>query len=132
MVWEYKLTRGVEDGKVYKYIQLVKMWIFEMIFATTITHRTSIKGIKLIQIVRIKALYTVLFFSLTFLLVQVKYTKCWPHHVHATLNIGSKFTVTLTSIIPLAEYQIRKLKINSVSLNFKEANYLKFSAFSGL
>ena len=41
--------------------------------------------------------------------------KYWPDQVHTTLNFGSMFTVTLTSAIPSAEYQIRKLQVNSVS-----------------
>ena len=48
--------------------------------------------------------------------------KYWPDDVHTTLNGGSKFTVTLTSTIPSAEYQISKLQVKSVST--KEKNGL--------
>ena len=40
--------------------------------------------------------------------------KYWPDQVHTALNIGSRFTVTLTSTILSAEYQISKLQVNSV------------------
>ena len=42
--------------------------------------------------------------------------KYWPDQVHGTLNIGLKFIVSLTSIIPSAEYQIRNLQVNSVRI----------------
>ena len=58
--------------------------------------------------------------------------KYWPDDVHTTLNVGSRFTVTLTSTIPSAEYQIRKLQVNSVSTERKTICYLTLPTFSGL
>ena len=49
--------------------------------------------------------------------------KYWPDHVHTTLNVESRFTVTLTSTIPSAEYQISKLQVNSVSTESRRSLY---------
>ena len=64
-------------------------------------------------------MYTVMhgisFSSCAYLYIQAKCMKYWPDDVHTILNVGSRFTVTLTSTIPSAEYQISKLQVNSVS-----------------
>ena len=46
---------------------------------------------------------------------QVKCEQYWPDQLNATNTIGSNFTVTLTSFVPSAEYQVRKLVVKSVS-----------------
>ena len=57
--------------------------------------------------------------------------KYWPDDVHTTLNVGSRFTVTLTSTIPSAEYQISKLQVKSVSTEKKVFHHTLLT-FSGL
>ena len=58
--------------------------------------------------------------------------KYWPDDVHTTLNVGSRFTVTLTSTIPSAEYQISKLQVKSVSTEEKMVFHHTLPTFSGL
>ena len=44
----------------------------------------------------------------------------WPAQTNVTETIGSKFNITVTSFLPSAEYQIRKMQlrlVNSVSLS---------------
>ena len=48
--------------------------------------------------------------------LQEKCEQYWPDQLNTTVNKGSKFTVTLTSYVPSAEYQIRKLQLKSVRL----------------
>ena len=64
-------------------------------------------------------MYTIMheisFSSCAYLYIQAKCMNYWPDDVHTTLNVGSRFTVTLTSVIPSAEYQISKLQVKSVS-----------------
>ena len=38
----------------------------------------------------------------------------WPEKVNATLNLGYNLSVTLTSSLPFAEYEIRKLVLKDV------------------
>ena len=50
---------------------------------------------------------------------QEKYEQYWPDKVNKTTTIGSdsEFTLTVTSFIPSAEYQIRKIQLKSVKRN---------------
>ena len=50
----------------------------------------------------------------------------WPEHINVTETKGSKFKVTVTSFVPSAEYQIRKVHLTPVSdllLQLLEANF---------
>ena len=49
-------------------------------------------------------------------LTQVKCEQYWPDQLNTAVTKGSKFTVTVTSFVPSAEYQVRKLVLKSVSL----------------
>ena len=40
----------------------------------------------------------------------------WPAQTNVTETIGSKFDITVTSFLPSAEYQIRKMQLRSVSV----------------
>ena len=68
-------------------------------------------------------IHCIVFFSYGFSYIQAKCMKYWPDHVHTTLNVESRFTVTLTSTIPSAEYQISKLQVNSVSTESRRSLY---------
>ena len=48
-------------------------------------------------------------------LLQVKCKRYWPEKTDTTETIGSKFEITVTSFVPYAEYQIRKMQLRSVS-----------------
>jgi len=43
----------------------------------------------------------------------------WPEKVNATLNLGYNLSVTLTSSLPFAEYEIRKLVLIDVCKRYK-------------
>ena len=58
--------------------------------------------------------YTIVY---TNVFVKEKCIQYWPDALHTTVDQGSKFTVTLTSVVPSAEYQIRKLLLKSVREN---------------
>ena len=42
-------------------------------------------------------------------------TQYWPERLHETTTLGNGYTVTLSSSLPFAEYEIRKFKVQSVS-----------------
>ena len=48
-------------------------------------------------------------------LLQVKCKRYWPEKTDATERIGSKFEITVTSFVPYAECQIRKMQLKTVS-----------------
>ena len=48
-------------------------------------------------------------------LLQVKCKRYWPEKTDTTETIRSKFEITVTSFVPYAEYQIRKMQLKSVS-----------------
>jgi len=48
------------------------------------------------------------------ILIQVKCEQYWPENINATLNPGYNLSVTLTSSLPFAEYEIRKLVLKDV------------------
>ena len=62
-------------------------------------------------------------------IIQAKCMKYWPDDVHTTLNVGSRFTVTLTSTIPSAEYQISKLQVESVSIYKEKDNPPSYTSY---
>ena len=45
---------------------------------------------------------------------QKKCEQYWPEKINGTLTFGSELSVTLMEYVPFAEYQIRKLKLQSV------------------
>ena len=57
--------------------------------------------------------------------MQKKCEQYWPEKVNATLNPGYNLSVTLTSSLPFAEYEIRKLVLKDVC---KRYNAMKHNA----
>ena len=49
------------------------------------------------------------------LYLQEKCKQYWPEQINVTETKGSKFKVTVTSFVPSAEYQIRKIHLTPVS-----------------
>ena len=49
-------------------------------------------------------------------LLQKMCQQYWPAQTNVTKTIGSKFNMTVTSFLPSAEYQIRKMQLRSVSV----------------
>ena len=47
--------------------------------------------------------------------IQKKCEQYWPEQINVTETKGSKFKVTVTSFVPSAEYQIRKIHLTPVS-----------------
>ena len=47
---------------------------------------------------------------------QHKCQQYWPSQMHTT-EIQGKFNITVTSFVPCAEYQVRKMQLKSVSLS---------------
>ena len=48
-------------------------------------------------------------------LVQKKCEKYWPENVEESIEPGHNLTVTLTTLLPFAEYVIRKMTVECVS-----------------
>ena len=48
---------------------------------------------------------------------QEKCSEYWPKALHDRITPGGRLSVTLTSTIPYAEFQIRKFIVKSVSEN---------------
>ena len=47
--------------------------------------------------------------------MQTKCVQYWPKELHDSITPGDKFSVTYTSTLPFAEYEIRKFKLKNVS-----------------
>ena len=49
---------------------------------------------------------------------QEKCEQYWPEQTNVTETKGTKFNITVTSFVPSAEYQTRKIHLRSVSIMF--------------
>ena len=54
--------------------------------------------------------------------MQIKCVQYWPKELHSSIRPGKSFSVTYTSTLPFAEYEIRKFKLQNVSVNFNKNN----------
>ena len=50
-------------------------------------------------------------------LLQEKCQQYWPGHINITETKGPNLYITVTSFVPYAEYQIRKIQLRSVSFS---------------
>ena len=50
-------------------------------------------------------------------LLQEKCQQYWPGHINITETKGPNFYITVTSFVPYAEYQIRKIQLKTVSFS---------------
>ena len=50
-------------------------------------------------------------------LLQEKCQQYWPGHINITETKGPNLYITVTSFVPYAEYQIRKIQLRKVSLS---------------
>ena len=50
-------------------------------------------------------------------LLQEKCQQYWPGHINITETKGPNLFITVTSFVPYAEYQIRKIQLRRVSLS---------------
>ena len=61
-------------------------------------------------------------------LLQEKCQQYWPGHINITETKGPNLYITVTSFVPYAEYQIRKIQIRTVSfsllLSYKKQAFL--------
>ena len=59
--------------------------------------------------------------------MQTKCVQYWPKELHDSITPGDKFSVTYTSTLPFAEYEIRKFKLKNVSREHQLSNIISSS-----